>query len=371
MTGTRLAGSRSVWTHAPGAAGLDQTCTNCSDWELQALELVKQRILDHLGLKEPPRKPFKAPSGLMAPVLREWRQMNKHKQLPFMDDAQESARRQAVIIVATRTPMAEGVGLLADTSLADEILYFELPPDLSPRSLSSARILLQAGGTDDSRPAVQDALYAKLYQPVPVGSTYILEDFATRTIQQHDIEYDFVSIDVTDLVSGWLKSPRDNNGVVVRSINHNGTQNHALFSALEGEGLPTSQEQSTILEVQLEPTPAAGRDRRAVDGSEMCADGGSTKSCCLYPLEVDFLRFSWDWVIAPTVYQANYCRGECPPVYLQQYPHAHIAEQIGGNAGPCCGPRRLDGLLMLYWDPEGRIRLDNLPDMIVRNCACL
>ena len=107
-----------------------------------------------------------------------------------------------------------------------------------------------------------------------------------------------------------------------------------------------------LLEVRLEQTPAKARRRRRRHAPPIhyCDPSGKEKRCCLYKMIVDFHEFSWDWIIAPVRYSANYCRGECPALYLQKYAHTHIAQQVGGSVGPCCSPRQLTSLWMIYWD---------------------
>lgn len=56
-----------------------------------------------------------------------------------------------------------------------------------------------------------------------------------------------------------------------------------------------------------------------------CTENSDENRCCRYPLTVDFQEFGWDWIIAPKQYRANYCSGECGYVFLQKYPHTHIA----------------------------------------------
>ena len=118
-------------------------------------------------------------------------------------------------------------------------------------------------------------------------------------------------------------------------------------------------QKTPMLEVHIDKTPAKRRRwRRRSRGPPIryCDPSGREKNCCLYKLMVDFHEFSWDWIIAPVRYHANYCRGDCPAVYLQKYPHTHIAQQLGGSVGPCCSPRQLTPLWMLYWDSKSNIK---------------
>lgn len=103
-----------------------------------------------------------------------------------------------------------------------------------------------------------------------------------------------------------------------------------------------------------------------------CTETSLETRCCRYPFVVNFEEFGWDWIIAPKQYDANYCSGECPYSFLQKYPHTHIvhlsAPQRSG--GPCCGPRKMSGISMLYFDHDLNIMFGILPGMVVESCGC-
>nr|CAD7446776.1 unnamed protein product [Timema bartmani] len=103
-----------------------------------------------------------------------------------------------------------------------------------------------------------------------------------------------------------------------------------------------------------------------------CDESSEETRCCRYPLTVDFEEFGWDWIIAPKKYEANYCSGECPYVFLQKYPHTHIVALANkhGTAGPCCAPRKMSAISMLYFDNEFNIIYGLLPGMVVDRCGC-
>ena len=94
--------------------------------------------------------------------------------------------------------------------------------------------------------------------------------------------------------------------------------------------------------------------------------------CCRHHLSVDFEDFGWDWIIAPKKYTANYCSGDCPFVFLQEYPHTHVVQQANphASAGPCCTPKRLSPISMLYFDGQQNIIYGKLPGMVVDLCGC-
>jgi len=121
-----------------------------------------------------------------------------------------------------------------------------------------------------------------------------------------------------------------------------------------------------------------------------CDEYSAETRCCRYPLVVDFESFGWDFVIVPSRYSAFYCAGDCPFLYYQQYAHSHLVQQqrqrqrqqqqqgrSGGNVvataesgGPCCSPRRVSAISMLYYDDYMNIVYGTLPGMVVEQCGC-
>ncbi|XP_066908210.1 growth/differentiation factor 8-like [Halyomorpha halys] len=103
-----------------------------------------------------------------------------------------------------------------------------------------------------------------------------------------------------------------------------------------------------------------------------CQENSEETRCCRHPLTVDFESFGWDWVIAPKSYEANYCSGECPNVYFQNYPHTHLVHLASpsSTAGRCCAPRKMSAITMLYFDKNLNIVFGLLPGMVVERCGC-
>jgi len=125
-----------------------------------------------------------------------------------------------------------------------------------------------------------------------------------------------------------------------------------------------------FIEVRVDSSKSQARKRRMVGLN--CEENTTEVRCCRYPLTVDFEEFGWDWIIAPKRYEANYCSGECPYVFLQKYPHTHLVQQANpsGSAGPCCAPKKMSSISMLYFDDNYNIIYGMLPGMVVDRCGC-
>ena len=103
-----------------------------------------------------------------------------------------------------------------------------------------------------------------------------------------------------------------------------------------------------------------------------CEDKSPEVRCCRYPLTIDFESFGWEWVIAPKRYEANYCSGECGLLFMNSYPHTHLMQQANmyNPTGPCCSPRKMSPISMLYMDADYNIIYGILPNMVVDKCDC-
>lgn len=58
--------------------------------------------------------------------------------------------------------------------------------------------------------------------------------------------------------------------------------------------------------------------------------------------------------------------------FLPAYPNTHIVSlaEPPNTTGPCCAPRKLSEITMLYFDNEYQIVFSRLPGMVVERCGC-
>ena len=87
------------------------------------------------------------------------------------------------------------------------------------------------------------------------------------------------------------------------------------------------------------------------------------------PLEIVFSEFGWDWIISPLKFSANYCRGDCSLGVVSDYPHSHLLN-LHGASGPCCVPRKMSAISMIYLDEDGNYIMGKLNNMKVERCGC-
>lgn len=124
-----------------------------------------------------------------------------------------------------------------------------------------------------------------------------------------------------------------------------------------------------------------GRRGRTRGSKKKKAKFGSKhrRTCARQQLTIDFVEVGWsDWIVAPPLYQAFYCSGECSwPLaeHLNASNHA-ILQSIMNSKNreivppPCCIPTELSSITLLYLDHEDKISLKNFMEMVVEGCGC-
>ncbi|XP_026671545.1 growth/differentiation factor 8 [Ceratina calcarata] len=223
----------------------------------------------------------------------------------------------------------------------------ESDEDDGPVTITLQRIL--RGGTESGGPSLGPPLTTK--HPRPVGC-----------------RGNWVTIELRRMVAEWFKHPRDNLGVALKISGPGGShrRNSRLVETNPGA------EYAPYLEVQTQELDSRRGARIKRNVGLNCDEASQETRCCRYKLTVDFEKFGWDWIIAPKKYDANYCSGDCPMAFLPAYPNTHIVSlaEPPNNSGPCCAPRKLSEITMLYFDNEYQIVFSRLPGMVVERCGC-
>nr|XP_027235286.1 growth/differentiation factor 8-like [Penaeus vannamei] len=129
--------------------------------------------------------------------------------------------------------------------------------------------------------------------------------------------------------------------------------------------------QAPLLEIHTEESRRNRNRRNSI--RNQCTTSQIESRCCRYPLLVNFVELGWDFIVAPKVYEANFCNGECPYLYAHKYAHSALIQKMNSTSakhGPCCGARKLSPMKMLYYDHDHKIKFDTIQDMVVDRCGC-
>lgn len=103
--------------------------------------------------------------------------------------------------------------------------------------------------------------------------------------------------------------------------------------------------------------------------------------CCVKPLEIDFDKLGYDWILYPRKYTANYCEGSCNRRDMVPYDVAQLSTNTRvvqamlqklrmPAAGACCMAKSSTPARIVYRDTMGVIRTDVSTLKTVNSCHC-
>uniref|UniRef100_U5EPI3 Putative myoglianin n=1 Tax=Corethrella appendiculata TaxID=1370023 RepID=U5EPI3_9DIPT len=197
-----------------------------------------------------------------------------------------------------------------------------------------------------------------IYQLVASNSKIFQYNISTYSDMIPKSRGKFISIEVTKIVKDWFQNLKlKNHGIAIKS------SSSVPHKVIEIDG---DAEHSPYLEILVQDKRIK-RTKRSL--SLNCNEHDNETRCCRYPLTVNFENFGWDWIIAPKRYEANYCAGECTMSFLPKYQHTHVW-QLSTSAIPCCSPKKMSPIKLLYFDLSFNIIYSTIPNMIVEKCSC-
>lgn len=99
--------------------------------------------------------------------------------------------------------------------------------------------------------------------------------------------------------------------------------------------------------------------------------------CKIHTLYVSFKDLKYDWILAPTGFNAFFCGGECnfPLLHMNATSHAQIQTLVHlmkphKAPKPCCVPTKLGAISVLYFINETDVNIKKYRNMIVTQCGC-
>ncbi|GFQ92574.1 hypothetical protein TNCT_185621 [Trichonephila clavata] len=348
-------------TENPLFGELESNCSRCGDKKerkAMRLDMIKYQILNQLGYKEAPNVTLKNLPHI-PPLDSLLDHYSMQSDAPHFvpgpeygddDDFYLSAEKVLTFLQPPPDPLELVIG--------DQQLYFQLPSNLQQSQIQSSHLWVHLRPTRHTL-----HLNMTLYQVdrQPSGQIDFIQ-VKRKNLEKKNKHGHWVVFDIKKTLNHWLKHPSENHGFVLHAV---GTD----ISDLLGLSEESVENKKPFIETKVEKQKHR-RTKRMIGLN--CEENADEVRCCRYPLTVDFEEFGWDWIIAPKRYEANYCSGECPYVFLQKYPHTHLVQQANpqGSAGPCCAPRKMSSISMLYFDSEFNIIYGMLPGMVVDRCGC-
>jgi len=354
---------------------IPSNCSSCirrEELRKRNLEVIKDQILIKLGMISAPNMTGRHPPRIppLDHLLDRYGMQGDAPQKgfqtgPVLDEEDDDfhARTEKVIAFAQALPRVRDA-LKKTATRQMESMYFKFSEKVMRSKVDKAHLWIHLNPVPAAQLAKNSTVWIHMYK---VDRVSVLESPVLNQVRSTSVALEekggWVSLEIRKVVSDWFKYPVENLGLAVQAVD------------ASGNSLITTQaddiDGSLIPFVEVVTTDSRKHRTKRTVGLN-CDENSAETRCCRYPLTVDFVEFGWDWIIAPKKYEANYCSGECPYVFLQKYPHTHIVQQANpaGTAGPCCAPRKMSPISMLYFDNEFNIIYGLLPGMVVDRCGC-
>ncbi|KAL4003851.1 Transforming growth factor beta like domain family protein [Acanthocheilonema viteae] len=341
----------------------NHSCHGCSEARDELakirLEIIKREILEKLGLDAPPQVRPQDGFPTIPQVAKYLKYQLRHDSATspvhtsFLADELMIPERKAerTIILAERTPARFNLNpnqVLAHFKFSDELMsklllsavlniYLRKPTKLHP----------------DSRIAAVQVLVKEVVKNNSIGAALAERK---RHVDLSKDGYIQIPIRVDDVQRWW--SGNDFMGLYVEA-----------FYKGENLALYPQHDPKNIMYLELTTIEEWGRRKRSYQ--EVCTKEMNEPSCCLYSLIVDFEAAGWDFVIAPKLYDAHMCSGECRLHHAGRSAHSKITSSTKKNAvSGCCHPTEYDPITLVYMTQEKELKIREVPGMIARRCAC-
>jgi len=360
---------------------IPSNCSSCIQREelrKRNLEVIKDQILSKLGMRTAPnmtgRHPPRIPPldhlldlyGMQGDAPQKGFQPG-----PVYDEEEDDFHARTEKIIAFGQPLPHVRNALKRTESSSskgmESMYFKFSDKVVRSKADKAHLWLYLNSVSSAQLSKNATVWIHVFKVVrvPQDESPVLNPVRMTRVAL-EAKGGWVSLEIRKVVADWFRWSDENLGLVVQVTDFEGK---SLSDVIVTD--PEAADGSLIPFLEVITTDSRKHRTKRTIGLN-CDENSSETRCCRYPLTVDFVEFGWDWIIAPKKYEANYCSGECPYVFLQKYPHTHIVQQANpaGTAGPCCAPRKMSPISMLYFDNEFNIIYGLLPGMVVDRCGC-
>uniref|UniRef100_A0A8R1TYI4 TGF_BETA_2 domain-containing protein n=1 Tax=Onchocerca volvulus TaxID=6282 RepID=A0A8R1TYI4_ONCVO len=355
-----------VWRHlsSNNNNNNNHSCHGCAEARDELakirLEIIKREILEKLGLDAPPQ--VRPQDGFPTiPQVAKYLKYQLRYDSPvasmqhtsFLADELMMPERKAERTIVLAEQIPAHFNLNPDQVFA----HFKFSDELMSKLLLSTvlNIYLQKSTKlhPDSRIAAVQVLVKEVIKNGSIGAALAERK---RHIDLSKDGYIQIPIRIDDVQRWW--SSNDFIGLYVEAF-------------YKGENLALHPQHDSKNMMYLELTTMEEWSRHKRSYQEVCTKEMNEPSCCLYSLVVDFEAAGWDFVIAPKLYDAHMCSGECHLHHVVRSPHSKITSSTKKNAvSGCCHPTEYDPITLVYMTQEKELKIREVPGMIARRCAC-
>ncbi|XP_050388711.1 growth/differentiation factor 8 [Patella vulgata] len=330
------------------------------------MELIKQQILTKLHFKTLPNMTAKvlpkipSISSLLARFTEDMQgdsPYRTHDYEEYDDDHDFYGRVDRVYTVGKPVPDELGIP-------NKHGCYFKMPDEVQNVRIRMAILWFYVKQTVPQSTAIEMRVHKICPPSMKCGHNNTVRIHYKKHIPSYKKGNNWHRVDIRHLVHKWINYPEMNYGLVLTAFDHDG-RNLVVTPSIEDS---ENHGYEPILEFETVELKKR-RPKRSI--ALVCTDNTNEQRCCRYPLEVDFVDFGWDWVIAPMRYKADYCSGECQSTYQDEHAHAYLRQYASPTSdGPCCTPTKLQPISLLYFDHNHNILYTDLKNMKVMKCGC-
>ncbi|XP_066149176.1 growth/differentiation factor 8 [Euwallacea fornicatus] len=347
---------------SPAPTGGCSRCKNREELKDRNLAIIKEEILKRMGFSQPPNITGKVlpqvPAHYLAQIEEEHGMQGDQSYklgVTFTEEDDDfHVRTQKVLTWAESYPR------LRHSWKANDILHFPFSDSITKFHVANSTLNFYVRGSD--RRSSQQDIVIEIYKVLKPGDRSdppSLIKVANWKEPQPMGRGKWLQADLTETVGEWFKNERENFGFVI-----NATVNGKKVAVTD-----VNTEKSKAPYVETSVTEPKRRKRR--NSGLNCDEKSNEPLCCRYSFVVDFVEIGLDFIVAPKRYDAHMCSGECQIMTLQKYPHTHLVKMSQPNtAAPCCAPRKMSPMSMLYFDEKTNVVLSSLPGMVVDRCGC-
>lgn len=357
------------------ATGVRAPCKDCAvkklledtttdEYRQARIEFIKQQILKKLRLRQPPT--VKIPRSILPTVLTDNDVLPDNDE-DDDDDGRHSSRgrgrkqdqfygtmKTAVIFPENGTHICPFTG-----PYPGNCFLFKLTSEITSQSVAHAE------------------LWAfKLPDTSPSNRSFVVSELSFDD-DSNLLRKRVVAFETAANQSGWFRF--DVTSHVTRWAGHRNSY-RALEIACETCDPDTfspvgiNGDKQPFLVVRTDPSTLISREKRSINCDP------SISQCCRESFYVSFREIGWDtWIIQPTGYYANFCRGLCThDISANKYHHTTVLQRVllsatqtpTPNLSLCCTPSRLSSISLIFIDEDQVLKQKSLPNMVVEECEC-
>ncbi|XP_071952261.1 growth/differentiation factor 8-like [Antedon mediterranea] len=316
------------------------------------LEMIKQQILDKLRLDAPPKmtgKRTRLPEPLAFSERSLVGDMQSDQPPPPVDIEDNYYGKLTEVII-----FSEEVENFCETKEGSACFRFPLRSDVHDKAITSAKLYFYRAAS----PNDQDEQILSLMQ-VAHQSLKNIGQVCTSNREG------WVQIEIKETVARWLIHDVENRELMLHCKTCQSQKSPIL---LTGTKRP-------FLFIKTD-SPSSGRKTRSIN----CKSG--IKQCCLQDFYVSFAEIGWDdWIIEPSGYWANFCKGGCAIGTSPSTAHTSLMyrfveqeqdKEYRELLTPCCVPSSYSSQSILYHDTTDTELLfrREITDLVVQSCRC-